>query len=236
MFYAKQFKSLLDAVKQLDPDAEVVPSLLRITFTLPNVGKCVLQYDHQGFDKAYDAVGTVKLSYGDRTTEFDSLQNALDGVEGLSRMKEFNRDSDAPVNESVDDQPKEMTEDGVKKVIGSLGLDISNIWYDGNKNRPVFDCKTPDGKTICVWNEPPYEAKVWMKDSDPRDNGLAEDIVSLDELKTKLSSLAGVQPTENADESAMYTFDDSSDNPNDFIIELESKKGWTSDTADTLAD
>lgn len=34
MFYAKQFKSLLDAVKQLDPDAEVVPSLLRITFTV----------------------------------------------------------------------------------------------------------------------------------------------------------------------------------------------------------
>ena len=339
MFYAKQFKSILDAVKQLDPDAEVVPSLLRITFTLPNVGKCVLQYDHQGFDEAYNAVGTVKLSYGDRTTEFDSLQNTLDGVEGLSRMtadeakpaedkfvlidnfpewaiepmvndtwgdylaycgegtakedftdidrymtshgfcgihapsdeeynqghnefcshpafgkacatgpvyavkgqwkplmKEFNLASDEPVTESVDDQPKEMTEDGVKKVIGALGLDISNIWYDGNKNRPVFDCKAPDGKTICVWNEPPYEAKVWVKDSDPRDNGLAEDIVSLDELKTKLSSLAGVQPTENADESAMYTFEDSSDGPNDFIIELESKKGWTPDTANILAD
>lgn len=145
-------------------------------------------------------------------------------------------DADAPVTEAVDDQPKEMTEDGVKKVIGSLGLEIIHTWYDGNKNRPVFDCKGPDGKTICVWNEPPYEAKVWLKDSDPRNNGLAEDIVSLDELKTKLSSLAGVQPIENADESAMYTFEDSSDSPNDFIIELESKKGWTPDTANSLAD
>ena len=414
MFYAKQFKYLLDKVKEFDPDATVVPSLLRIDFNLPIVGKCRLQYVHRGFDDEYDALGTMELYYGDDMTEFDSLQYTVDGLDGLDRaikrkmaqspvnesaeetedfaamsadelagdlvtymydkykgasyigekelnngsialrfewgsdfkdiaqdltarygdritfirtrsqyapeqtasgvlvappkaaqavtesidtdkfelvenfpvwaieplvndswgdylqyngeelaredfsdidnfmtthgycginapsdelydqthsgftsrpafgkstdtcsvyavkgpwkslMKEYGLETAAPVTEATDGQSKELTEDCVQQTIDSLGLQVINKWYDGNKSRPVFDCKTADGRTLCVWNEPPYEAKLWFKDADPRDNGLVEDIDTLADLKANLSRLAGVQINDTSDTVAEY--------------------------------
>jgi hypothetical protein len=414
MFYAKQFKDLLDKVKELDPDAKVVPRLLRIDFNLPLVGKCRLEYVHRGFDDEYDARGTMKLYYGDNMTEFDSFRYTVDGLEGLDRaikrnmeqspvnesveeiedfttmsaddlsgdvvsylydkykdaafigekslpdgsivlrfdwngvdkdavakdlkdrygdrigfgsghlqyapeikfgaikvlpandtvavtesintdkfelvenfpiwaieplvndswgdylqyngeelaredfsdidnfmtthgycgihapsdelydqthsgftsrpafgkstdtcsvyaikgpwkslMKEYGLETASPVTEATDGQPKELTEDGVQHTIDSLGLQVINKWYDGNKSRPVFDCKTADGRILCVWNEPPYEVKLWFKDADPRDNGLVEDIDTLDDLKANLSRLAGVQINDTSKEDSM---------------------------------
>lgn len=310
MFYAKQFKYLLDKVKELDPDAEVVPSLLRINFNLPIIGQCRLEYVHNGFDDEYDALGTMKLYYGDHMTEFDSLQYTIDGLEGLMRSIERNQGQPAvseepeaeeekvdyaslsaddlanevdyylrnnfpganwvsdkelsdgslalmidwgnnnveeikpalksqfgdrisfinnppeaggvgiivnalekkPVNESMDfdnelgdyyseqlaeqeeqdaeaENLQEMTEEGVQGILSKLGLTVVNKWYDGNRSRPVFDCQKGNGETICVWTEPPYEAKVWFKDREPGNNRFTEDIITLDSLEYELNNL-----------------------------------------------
>ena len=312
MFYAKQFKNLLDKVKELDPDAEVVPSLLRIDFNLPIVGKCRLEYVHRGFDDEYDALGTMKLYYGDNMTEFDSLRYTIDGLEGLDRAIKRNMEP-SPVNESVEETEdfttmsaddlsgdvvsylydnykdaafigekslpdgsivlrfewngvdkdavakdlkdrygdrigfgsghlqyapeikfdaikvlpandavavtesididdelgdyysdlraeeaeqdaeaenyQEMTEEGVQSILNKLGLTVVNKWYDGNRSRPVFDCQKGNGETICVWTEPPYEAKVWFKDREPGNNRFTEDIITLDSLESELNDL-----------------------------------------------
>jgi len=294
MFYSKQFKDLLDKVKELDPDAKVVPRRLRIDFNLPIVGKCRLEYVNRGFDDEYDALGTMKLYYGDDMTEFDSLRYTIDGLEGLDRAIKRNMEQ-SPVNESVEEtedfatmsadelsgdvvsylydkykdaafigekslpdgsivlrfewngvdkdavakdlkdrygdrigfgsghlqyapeikfdaiqvlsandavavtesadnttvNASEITEEGVKNVISKLGMVISNTWYDGNTSRPVYDCQFVDGPTICVWTEPPYEAKLWIKDANPRYNQFTEDIVTLADLEQKLSNLIG---------------------------------------------
>jgi hypothetical protein len=118
-------------------------------------------------------------------------------------MKEYGLETASTVTEATDGQPKELTEDGVQHTIDSLGLQVINKWYDGNKSRPVFDCKTADGRILCVWNEPPYEVKLWFKDADPRDNGLVEDIDTLDDLKANLSRLAGVQINDTSKEDSM---------------------------------
>lgn len=85
----------------------------------------------------------------------------------------------------------EITEEGVKSVISNLGLDIVNVWFDGNKSRPVYDCKKESSPTICVWTEPPYEAKVWIKDANPRQNQFTEDITSLIDLEENISNIIG---------------------------------------------
>jgi hypothetical protein len=91
----------------------------------------------------------------------------------------------------------EITEEGVKSVISNLGLDIVNVWFDGNKSRPVYDCKKESSPTICVWTEPPYEAKVWIKDANPRQNQFTEDITSLIDLEENISNIIGDgSPTE----------------------------------------
>ena len=53
---------------------------------------------------------------------------------------------------------KEMTEEGVQGILNKLGLTVVNKWYDGNRSRPVFDCRKDNGETICVWTEPPYDS------------------------------------------------------------------------------
>ena len=98
---------------------------------------------------------------------------------------------------------QEMTEEGVQGVLNKLGLTVVNKWYDGNRSRPVFDCQKGNGETICVWTEPPYEAKVWFKNREPGNNRFAEDIITLDSLEYELNNLLDeISPTEeelNAD-------------------------------------
>lgn len=118
-------------------------------------------------------------------------------------VQRFGLETGGAVNEADEGNMNEMTEDGVRRTIESLGLEITNKWYDGNRSRPVFDCKAPDGRVVCVWNEPPYEARVWVKDANPRDNGLVEDIVSLADLKTQLGKIAGVD-TDGLDAEQSY--------------------------------
>lgn len=92
---------------------------------------------------------------------------------------------------------QEMTEEGVQGVLNKLGLTVVNKWYDGNRSRPVFDCQKGNGETICVWTEPPYEAKVWFKDREPGNNRFREDIITLDSLEYELNDLLDeISPTE----------------------------------------
>lgn len=158
---------------------------------------------HAPSDELYDQTHsefTSRPAFG-KSTETCSVY----AVKGpwKSLMKEYGLDTAAPVTEATDGQPKELTEDCVQQTIESFGLQVINKWYDGNKSRPVFDCKTADGRTLCVWNEPPYEAKIWFKDADPRDNGLVEDIDTLEDLKANLSRLAGVPNNDTSEDDSM---------------------------------
>lgn len=103
-----------------------------------------------------------------------------------SLMKEYGLGTE---QDAESENYKEMTEDGVQGVLSKLGLTVVNKWYDGNRSRPVFDCKKDNGETICVWTEPPYEAKVWFKDREPGHNRYTEDIITLDSLEHELNAL-----------------------------------------------
>ena len=102
-----------------------------------------------------------------------------------------------------------LTAENVQELIHSLGLEIINTWYDGNQSRPVFDCvpfedKMVPDKTICVWVEPPYEAKIWLKTANPRNNGLVEDITSLETLQNELADLMNNPPVDQEQEYGKY--------------------------------
>lgn len=99
-------------------------------------------------------------------------------------------------SEDADDVTYELTEDAVTGLIKELGLEIVNTWYDGNKDRIVYDCKDTgdeNGETVCVWVEPPYEARVWLKDVNPRVNQLVEDIETIDALKAALVDIFKIE-------------------------------------------
>lgn len=146
MFYAKQFKYLLDKVKEFDPDATVVPSLLRIDFNLPIVGKCRLEYVHCGFDDDYDALGTMKLYYGDDMTEFDSLQYTVDGLDGLDRAikRKMNQ---SQVNESVTETE---TDDFSAMSADELAGDLVTYMYDKYKGASYIGEKELNNGSIAL--------------------------------------------------------------------------------------
>lgn len=99
-------------------------------------------------------------------------------------------------SEDADDVTYELTEDAVTDLIKELGLEIVNTWYDGNKDRIVYDCKDKgdeNGETVCVWVEPPYEARVWLKDANPRVNQLVEGLETLDALKAALVDIFKIE-------------------------------------------
>ena len=99
-------------------------------------------------------------------------------------------------SEDANDVTYELTEDAVTDLIKELGLEIVNTWYDGNKDRIVYDCKDKgdeNGETVCVWVEPPYEARVWLKDVNPRVNQLVEDIETIDALKAALVDIFKIE-------------------------------------------
>lgn len=86
MFYLAQFNTLFDAIKEVDPDAKIVPSSTIIQFKLPNGKPATAQYIHHEFDNGGGSEGTIMLTYDDRRSEFDSLSYAVDGIEGLARQ------------------------------------------------------------------------------------------------------------------------------------------------------
>ena len=87
----------------------------------------------------------------------------------------------------------ELTEDAVLGVISAMNMTVNNKWYDGNKSRPVFDCELPEGTKLSIWVEPPYEAKVWLTEKSNRDNGLIEDITTINDLEDAINSFADVE-------------------------------------------
>lgn len=93
------------------------------------------------------------------------------------------------VTEAIESLSPSLTEESVVEMLGELGLNVENKWFDGNKSRIVFDVKSHDGETICVWVEPPYEAKLWFKDRSNRNNGLIEDITNISTLKEELYAM-----------------------------------------------
>lgn len=144
MFYAKQFKYLLDKVKEFDPDATVVPSLLRIDFNLPIVGKCRLQYVHRGFDDEYDALGTMELYYGDDMTEFDSLQYTVDGLDGLDRAIK------RKMEQSTVNEPVAETEDFSAMSADELAGDLVTYMYDKYKGASYIGEKELNNGAIAL--------------------------------------------------------------------------------------
>lgn len=98
------------------------------------------------------------------------------------------------------DSSFELTEESVRSLLDRLNLVIDNKWYDGNKSRPVFDCHDKFdelGETVCVFVEPPYEARVWYKDLNPRVNHYTEGIETLDELEEVLREFFKISPNES---------------------------------------
>ena len=125
----------------------------------------------------------------DRSTEIGTKEEllAMNYPEDLFESKK---------SEDADDVTYELTEDAVTDLIKELGLEIVNTWYDGNKDRIVYDCKDKgdeNGETVCVWVEPPYEARVWLKDVNPRVNQLVEDIETIDALKAALVDIFKIE-------------------------------------------
>ena len=125
----------------------------------------------------------------DRSTEIGTKEEllAMNYPEDLFESKK---------SEDANDVTYELTEDAVTDLIKELGLEIVNTWYDGNKDRIVYDCKDKgdeNGETVCVWVEPPYEARVWLKDVNPRVNQLVEGIETLDALKAALVDIFKIE-------------------------------------------
>lgn len=103
-------------------------------------------------------------------------------------------------NESVSESDGEMTEEAVLSLIDKLSLEVVNKWFDGNKSRPVFDCRDKcdeAGETVCVAVEPPYEARVWFKDVNPRVNHYTEDIITIGDLEDTLKEFFHIDAAES---------------------------------------
>lgn len=157
-------------------------------------------------DEMYDQTHsdfTVHPAFG-KSTDTCSVY-AIKG-EWDSLIEQFDLGSDS---EDEDNDKTNITVAGVKQLITLLGMGITNIWYDGNKSRPVFDCvptSNPSfpGGPICVLVEEPYEARIWLKTANPRNNGLVEDITSLETLQNELADLLNNPPVDQEQEYGKY--------------------------------
>lgn len=115
----------------------------------------------------------------------------------------------------LDNNTTELTEEAVLNIIDQLGLKQVNKWFDGNQSRIVYDCDKGDGTIVCVWVEPPYEAKVWIKNANPRNNGLVEDITTTEALADAISNikpsdtglLESVRPATDNEKYFLYKVD-----------------------------
>ena len=97
--------------------------------------------------------------------------------------------------EESKNESKEMTEEAVCELFDELNLVVDNKWFDGDNTIPVFDCRdslVEMGETVSVRLEPPYEARVWYTDRNPRNNGFTEGIETIEELKNVLKKFFAI--------------------------------------------
>lgn len=106
--------------------------------------------------------------------------------------------------------------DDIKSAIEKMGFKIGDVWYDGNKSRPVFVCSReglPHG--IEVWAETPkYVNGVTIKDVSARDFDMVDGIDDVTDLKhaiKKALAYMGVKESKmkiTVKEAKIYTTDD----------------------------
>ena len=84
MFYFKQFKPLVDEIKNKLDDVHWIGDSI-VTFNLPGgTTEASVQFVGRGFDEEGDSEGTVLLCYDTYKTELDSLQFAIDAIDALA--------------------------------------------------------------------------------------------------------------------------------------------------------
>lgn len=104
----------------------------------------------------------------------------------------------------------------IKSVIEKMGFKIGDVWYDGNKSRPVFVCSREGlPHDIEVWAETPkYVNGVTIKDVSARDFDMVDGIDDVTDLKhaiKKALAYMGVKESKmkiTVKEAKIYTTDD----------------------------
>ena len=144
MFFLKQLGSLLNAVKEIDPDAN--PSVM-IKFMLPNGTDAKAVYVHNSFDGEGDSQGSIVLYYGDNKTEFDSLQYTLDGINSLCGSTDTN--TSAPNN--VDTLSADKLADNLGTMSADeLAGDLVTYLYDKYKGAAYIGEKELNNGAIAL--------------------------------------------------------------------------------------
>lgn len=106
--------------------------------------------------------------------------------------------------------------DDIKSAIEKMGFKIGNVWYDGNKSRPVFICSREGlPHDIEVWAESPkYVNGVTIKDVSARDFDMVdggEDVAGLKKAIRKALAYMGAKESKmkiTVKEAKIYTTDD----------------------------
>ena len=111
----------------------------------------------------------------------------------------MNKADGTPI-ESKKFESAEMTEEAVTALLDELNLVVDKKWFDGNKTIPVFDCRDvldEGGELVSVRVEPPYEARVWFTDRNPRNNSYTEGIETIEELRATLKKFFDMETSES---------------------------------------
>jgi len=259
MFFLKQLGSLLNAVKEIDPDAN--PSVM-IKFKLPNGSEAKAVYVHNSFDGEGDSQGSIVLYNGDDKTEFDSLQYTVDGIQGLCSSTDTNTAAPNSFDTMSADElagdlvtymydkykgasyigEKEMN-NGAIALRFEWGSDFKDIAQDLTArygDRITFirtrSQYAPEQTASGVLVAPPKATQSVTESIDTDKFALVENFPIMKEYG--LEAAAPVTESANGSDSAMYTIEpsDDEDGPNDLYIELPASKGWTLDDAETFAE
>lgn len=241
MFFLKQLGSLLNAVKEIDPDAN--PSVM-IKFKTPNGSEAKAVYVHNSFDGEGDSQGSIVLYNGDDKTEFDSLQYTVDGIQGLCNSQ----GAQPAVTESVAE-----TEDFSAMSADELAGDLVTYMYDKYKGASYIGEKELNNGAIALRFEWGSEFKDIAQDLTARygdritfirtrsqyapeqiSNGV---LVSPPKAaQAGLETAAPVTEAVDSSDSAMYTIEPADDDKNNLYIELPASKGWTLEDAESFAE
>lgn len=151
-------------------------------------GKSVVTHDYRPLDEQsindfYDiVVGSGAGDEGIFLWVLDQYKQSL----GKTESKKF--------------ESAEMTEEAVTALLDELNLVVDKKWFDGNKTIPVFDCRDvldEGGELVSVRIEPPYEARVWFTDRNPRNNSYTEGIETIEELRATLKKFFDMETSES---------------------------------------
>lgn len=151
-------------------------------------GKSVVTHDYrpldeQSIDDFYDIV--VGSGSGDEGIFLWVLEQYKQSL-GKTESKKF--------------ESAEMMEEAVTALLDELNLVVDKKWFDGNKTIPVFDCRDAfdeGGELVSVRVEPPYEARVWFTDRNPRNNSYTEGIETIEELRATLKKFFDMETSES---------------------------------------